>query len=308
MRVNPIMSSMVYFNPVVDGGHKIFENDYPFVAGPVLKQLEDFPPGSYFYVSNEESLGVRHIDSPVPGWRIKVGPYYLYLLFGEEDAMAVVEKKSLLKLHRLLMKEGWYYPDTEDIKGYWRAPEDDFNNPKDYFKPEERSELLTEIIKKINIPLKSALELGCNVGRNINYLREKMNLQVGGLEINEEAVALLRENYPSLAKSVITTGDLTQTIHNEADGSYDLIFSMAVLMHLHPATESKFWDKVATVARKLIITIENEQGCTERNWPRNYKTIFEARSWTEIVYYYPIQGLPGLDGYTIRAFYKQPAA
>jgi len=302
MRFNPVMQNMVCFTQKRDQGVLVFENDYHYAMGEPLQQLADYEPGSYFHVHKEERFGIRHLKEPVPGWRIKVGPYYLYLLMGGEEILAEENHAPALRLHRQLMTMKLYYPNSNDIINYWEAPEDDFNNAADYFKPEERSVLLAGLIEKTGVQIESALEMGCNVGRNLNYLKQQMEIETAGLEICSGAVDLLRQNYPDLAESTIVLGDLTQTIHQLEDQSYDLVFSMAVLMHLHPETDESFWDKVSKVARKVIITIENEHSGSERHWPRNYGEMFQSRGWQEVIHFFPIKGMPGLDGYTIRAF------
>ncbi len=302
MAGNELMQKMLHFSVKNVNGVSCFECDYHYTLGKRLSQLEEYPKGSCFYVINEGGPGIRHLLEPVSGWRIKVGDYYLYLLIGGEDVMSEAGRAQIPKLHRLLMSEKWYYAAQDDIIQYWTSPGDKENNPEDYLIPEERSALLVGVIEKTGESIESALELGCNIGRNLNYLKREMGITVGGLEINEAAVGLLRDNYPDLAQSPVLLGDLTRTIHKLEDRSYDLVFSMAVLMHLHPDIEDVFWDKVSTVARKLIITIENESQGSLRNWPRNYKTLFEPRGWKEILYHYPLKGLGALEGYTIRAF------
>ncbi len=303
MRVNPVMQDMVCFTLKNDQGVTLYENDYHYEIGEPLHQLNQYPKGSYFQVVNESgNFGIHHLQEPVMGWRVPLGDHYLYLLIGEKAILEESRHKEVMQLHRELMGRNWYYPGSEDIIKYWQSPEDDYNNPEDYVKPEERSALLAGLIQKTGVEAKSALELGCNVGRNLNYLKKNLNMEVAGLEINAQAVELLRKHYPDLADASITVGDMTQTIFQVEDRSYDLVFSMAVLMHLHPKTEPVFWDKVSRIARKAIITIENENWGSERNWPRNYGEIFVSRGWREVIHFFPVKGMPGLDGYTIRAF------
>ena len=44
-------------------------------------------------------------------------------------------------------------------------------------------------------PKTSILEVGCNVGRNLNHLHKMGFTNVAGVEINEHAVKRLREEY-----------------------------------------------------------------------------------------------------------------
>jgi SAM-dependent methyltransferase len=47
----------------------------------------------------------------------------------------------------------------------------------------------------------SVLELGCNAGRNLNYLHKAGYSELTGVDINSEALELLRQEHPKLAES-----------------------------------------------------------------------------------------------------------
>ncbi len=145
----------------------------------------------------------------------------------------------------------------------------------------------------------SALELGCNVGRNLNCLRQELGINVAGIEISEKALSLMKDSYPALQDCKTYVGDMNNVITEIAENSYDLVYSMAVLMHLHPATPVSFWSQVVRVASKYIITIENESGSSNRNWIRNYKEIFEGCGARQI---YEENNSVISDAYVMRIF------
>jgi hypothetical protein len=49
---------------------------------------------------------------------------------------------------------------------------------------------------------------------------------------------------------------------------------MAVLEHIHPDSEWLF-GRLAQMAQKCLITIEDEVHATQRHCPRNYRNVFE---------------------------------
>lgn len=63
--------------------------------------------------------------------------------------------------------------------------------------------------------------------------------------------------------------------------SYDLVFTMAVLEHLHKDSEYVFKD-IARIAKQYLLTIEDESGISKRHFPRNYQAIFEPLGLKQI--------------------------
>lgn len=152
------------------------------------------------------------------------------------------------------------------------------NRPDNYLKPLERSEYLYENIKGIVPSHARILELGCNVGRNLAYLREKGYSNLIGIEINHDAIALGAQKgnfgYITVWESSI------EHYFNVIKVGFDLIFTMAVLEHLHPKSEWIF-EKMAK-ASKYILTIEDEASRSFQHTARNYKEIFESFGMEEI--------------------------
>ncbi len=99
------------------------------------------------------------------------------------------------------------------------------------------------------------------------------------------------------------TGICTQKIKALEDNRFDVVFSMAVFMHLHPTTPAEFWNHIARVARRYIVTIENEHCYGDRFWSRNYQDLFEATGAAKQVFAttHP-QAIPALENYTVRVF------
>ena len=59
----------------------------------------------------------------------------------------------------------------EELHEYWKNPYDGINLPEDYLKvKDERTVFLTRLVEKYVDHKASILEIGCNVGRNLNSL------------------------------------------------------------------------------------------------------------------------------------------
>jgi SAM-dependent methyltransferase len=117
------------------------------------------------------------------------------------------------------------------IHKYWRAPDDGSNQPEDYLDPKggkARSEFLLSLI---DLPRDaSILEVGCNVGRNLNHLHEAGYTDLTGIELSEQAVEVLRREFPHLTDiRVGAAEDILPTFDR-----FDLVFTMAVLVTSTP--------------------------------------------------------------------------
>lgn len=165
----------------------------------------------------------------------------------------------------------------DELHSYWRSP-DGANNPATYYGSAERSTFLLSLIKKHVGPDASIIELGCNVGRNLNYLWQAGYRNLSGVEINEDAIKKMKEGYPDM-KPTIYRGTIEDRIKEMEQ--YDLVFTMAVLEHIHRDSEWVF-SEMARIAMKYLITIEDEKNASERHFPRNYKQIFESLHLREI--------------------------
>lgn len=159
---------------------------------------------------------------------------------------------------------------VQDLHNHWKYP-DRWNQPKDYLLPTKRSEYLYHKIKNVVPRHAKILELGCNVGRNLAYLRDKGFSNLTGVEINHDAIALGTQNgnfgYINIVESSI------EDYFKPLRPGFDLIFTMAVLEHLHPKTLRLFKD--ITRSTRYVVTIEDEITESFQHTPRNYKAIFE---------------------------------
>jgi pseudaminic acid biosynthesis-associated methylase len=79
----------------------------------------------------------------------------------------------------------------------------------------------------------SALEVGCNMGGNLRWIAELLGpTNVAGIDVNKKALEQLREHVRGVDARLASGADLPF-----ADGSFDLVFTMGVLIHQDPATQ-----------------------------------------------------------------------
>jgi SAM-dependent methyltransferase len=156
----------------------------------------------------------------------------------------------------------------DELQKHWRNSD----NPSGYFQGDRRGEYLTSLVKQYAKPDASILELGCNVGSNLYHLWEAGYRNLSGIEINPKALKLMERNFPDMQVAVYE-GSIEDRIKKLAE--YDLVFTIAVLEHIHRDSEWAFLE-IAKRARTLI-TIEGEKSiASELHIARNYKNIFEG--------------------------------
>jgi len=176
-----------------------------------------------------------------------------------------------------------------ELMDYWRSPPDE-NTPNRYVdnsRNQKRSQFLYDVFQEIGVsPKHTILEMGCNMGRNLNVLWHEGYRKLYGIEINPDAYFLMKEKYPDMAAkiridSIESAIKTFRTVH--------VIFSMAVLMHLHPDSNWVFEEMVKR-AKRWIITIEDEnhQGHILTN--RNYREIFTGLGMKCVMSYYAVPG------------------
>lgn len=168
------------------------------------------------------------------------------------------------------------------IHSYWRSPPTE-NAPERYAWESrgERSRFLVSLVERYASSDARILEVGCNVGRNLEYLRRAGFMNLTGIDINPQAVALMGQTYPELADlATIKVGAAEDIIPSFGDSEFDVVFTLAVLEHIHPESEWLF-AHLARIARTLI-TIEDERTVHWRVFPRNYREVFEGLGRTQV--------------------------
>ncbi|WP_430788238.1 class I SAM-dependent methyltransferase [Virgibacillus flavescens] len=186
----------------------------------------------------------------------------------------------------------------KEIHDYWKLQ----NHHETYINKVERSEFLTEYVKKYISQKENILEIGCNVGRNLNYLYENNFKQLTGIEISEQAIVELNKTYPLLKDNItIIHSSIENTIKKLPSKHFDLVFTMAVLEHIHPDSEWIF-EEMTRITGSYLIIVESEKFEHWRLFPRNYKEVFEKYGLKQVEENHCKE--IGLKSYTIRVFKK----
>ncbi|WP_067724751.1 class I SAM-dependent methyltransferase [Oceanobacillus damuensis] len=187
----------------------------------------------------------------------------------------------------------------KEIHDYWINR----SLPGLYIDKAGRSEFLINYVKKYIEQNGKILEIGCNAGRNLNYLYKNNFYNLTGIEISEEAIRALNKTYPLLAQNAKIIHSPVENIIKELPSrGFDLVFTMAVLEHIHPDSDWIFED-IARITGSYLITIEAETAKHWRIFPRNYKKIFKKFGLKQVEEHH-CDTKSGLRGYTLRVFKK----
>lgn len=223
-------------------------------------------------------------------------------------------KRLTSRLNQALVERGRSAPwmlSQEECQEFWASREDGANAPDTYVaKATGIVDFLHAFWSPEVTPADHVLEIGCNAGANLNRLRELGFERMTGVEINPNALEVLRRVHPELeAGADLVRDSIESALGRLPDGAADVVLSMAVLIHLHP-TSSGVFEEMARVARYVCV-IELENAANNYVFPRNYRRVFERLGCIELrqATITP-RGYPDVsreyDGYVARLF-RTPA-
>ena len=148
----------------------------------------------------------------------------------------------------------------EDVREEWAERTGEFS-PEYYAHkgPNEASEQIRELLEHYLDTEARVLEIGCSSGRHLAHLHDGGFRNLHGIEINEDAIDVLREEYPDLASdATFHIGDAGEILEGFEDGAFDAVYTVETLQHIHPDDADAVFDEVARVTGDLLLTIENE--------------------------------------------------
>lgn len=125
------------------------------------------------------------------------------------------------------------------------------------------------------------LELGCNVGLNLEMLRKMGFNNLHGVELNKKALEIAKERNP---KVIFVNSSIEDYQSKE---KYDLVFTAGVLIHIHPSTLESLIRKIVDLSAKYIFGFEyysdkleeikyhdHSNVCWKQNFPLLYMKLF----------------------------------
>jgi pseudaminic acid biosynthesis-associated methylase len=154
----------------------------------------------------------------------------------------------------------------------------DYTDRNDHEKPERVTSwrrLLGDLVPA------RVIEVGCNVGWNLEYLKRLGVTELYGIEPQAYAVGRARARSPELGVLQGTAFELPFR-----DGWCDLAFTSGVLIHIAPETIGRALDEIYRVSRRYIVAIEYDhpveqeihyRGHTSALWKRDHGALWRER-------------------------------
>lgn len=127
------------------------------------------------------------------------------------------------------------------------------------------------------------LELGCNVGRNLQAFAQRGHRSLWGVDISEAAIAQMSQRYPAVAQSATIVNQPLEEFLPTCTDEFDFVFTRAVLQHIHPDS-SWIFEHIARICSGYLVTIEAEWTTYHSThvWTRDYAAIFSSLGLEEI--------------------------
>lgn len=164
--------------------------------------------------------------------------------------------------------------------------------------PNEVSDTLVSVLDHYVHDDAAILELGCGSGRHLEHLRSHGYDNLTGVDINETSFEVMAEQYPVLYQTgTFHCGAVEDLVAELADESFDVVYTVEMLQHVHPDDEWVF-EAVAGLTDDLLITAENEGNSPQRGrdetdvsyvdddfplYHRNWKQVFSELGLAQLL-------------------------
>lgn len=145
-----------------------------------------------------------------------------------------------------------------DIKKRWRELEgEDFHGFTTYQNTdvEHLDEVFGDFVRMCPLDAR-IIEIGCNTGTNLEYLRKKGYSKFAGIEINEAAAKNFATVYPeTFDLTDMYVGDAIEMIEGIDDDSFDVVVTKGCLMNI-PYTDRGIFDHINRIVKSTILIKE----------------------------------------------------
>ncbi len=163
----------------------------------------------------------------------------------------------------------------------------------------------TDILQCFVTTKTPSIPTSCGLFR-ADYLAQAGFKKLAATEISEAAIEQMAQSFPTIrAKVDIRIGPVEEMISTFSVGEFEAIFTMAVLVHIHPRSDWVMLE-IARRARKYLVIIEDEKTVSTRHFVRNYKEVFEPYGFRQVEEIWPFPGLP--KSYRCRVFKRTLAS
>lgn len=206
----------------------------------------------------------------------------------------------------------WFMPSKKLCLSFWKEMVNNIpaSTPISYlYKSTDSARLIVDTWKDHVSKSDKIIELGCNSGRNINYLYNNGYKNITGIDINRKAIQTMKKELPEIYKKCKPkTSEIGHFLNKLKDNENDVTFTIGVLQAIHPNNSMNIFKNIVRTTSKYIVIIEKETDL-QRNisFERNYKQIFESfncETITDIIINEDMCNDHEIKGYKLYVFKK----
>jgi len=165
---------------------------------------------------------------------------------------------------------------TETHKRYWKNRKINWAESYQNWEHPHRF-LITAILKSLT--WLSLIEVGCGGGANLmNILREIPGRQVGGVDVNPDAIDLCNKTFKGGVFKVNSADDIMLS-----DKSTDVVLSDAVLIYVNPHDIRRYIRELKRIGRKYLVLCEFNSTSLWNRWALKINSGYNAYPWKRLL-------------------------
>ena len=157
----------------------------------------------------------------------------------------------------------------ENRKIDWKVSYQNWEHPHRY--------VITNILSRLS--WLSLFEIGCGAGANLmNVIKHLKGRQLGGADINPDAIALAQKTFPNGFFKVNSADNLMLS-----DKSVDVILSDMCLIYVSPRHIKKYIREIKRVSRSFIVLCEFHSDSWWRRLKLKLTSGYNAYNWKKLL-------------------------
>ena len=169
-----------------------------------------------------------------------------------------------------------FFKTTEQQKKYWKQRRLDWKKSYQNWEHPHRS-LIIAVLQNLN--WLSLIETGCGAGANlINIIKTMPGKQVGGIDINSDAIELCKKTFNGGMFKVNSADDIMMS-----DKSVDVVLSDACLIYVGSRKIKKYLKEIKRIGRKYIVLCEFNSRSWFKRLALKWKTGYNAYNWKRLL-------------------------
>ena len=183
-------------------------------------------------------------------------------------------KNNSNRLLFLILNKFWFLP--YDVQSrYWHHANKKSRHSFEHYKDlnDEAKLLLNKVMKHATNKNIKILDLGCNIGRHLNFLKKKGFKNLYGVDIGKLPTKQSKKFFPNLKKVNITCASFENYLYQMKDGFFRIIYTHGATIEMTKPTFPLI-SQISRVLDKsghLILLIDENGHSYPRFWQHEFK-------------------------------------